>query len=169
MNNDGGCDAKREEPFIAVDVESDQLLRYPEVRGACSDTQKELEALAELCRAKGIRPAEVRCRDERTYALVKDFYEKIGARVYISDEMELLDDIEESMFDQFEELAELDDEEYSEMAEKLEMMSDRILAMGTKELEAVPKENIEMIRSLLDNGLFDPDKSEKLRKKLGEV
>lgn len=43
------------------------------------------------------RPKEIRCRDERTYALLKDFCEKTGIRIGIyKGELPALDEAEES-------------------------------------------------------------------------
>ena len=151
--------------LLVVESESYYLLPIPVVMHAEKNPQEVLQAFAESWKKQKIYPKEIRCRDERTYALLKDFCEKTNVKISIyHDELAALDDVEYHLFS---EMSDLDEEEMldnmlDEMAETVEAL----LAMSPAELKMIPDEFVEQLQMLLEAGVFPDHIAAELKKKL---
>lgn len=88
--------------LIVVESESAFMLPQPPVVGADYDPQEMLQEFANAMKTIECRPKEIRCRDERTFALIGDFCRKAGIKCSVYEgEMPALDECEDSMLDHF--------------------------------------------------------------------
>ena len=88
--------------LIVVESESGFMLPQPPVIGADYDPQVMLQEFANALKTMECRPKEIRCRDERTFALIGDFCRKAGIKCSVYEgEMAALDECEDAMLDHF--------------------------------------------------------------------
>lgn len=150
-------------PFLLLVVESKSfyMLPVPIVEHAEKNPQKVLQAYANAWKSQGCYPKEVRCRDERTYALLKDFSEKTDVKISIYKKaMPALDDAEDALLDHS--LGEDEDE----TLDMLEDAVDAILSMDKAELKMMPKQLLDELRLMISHNIFPRDIAEALEKKL---
>ena len=120
-------------------------------------------ALIDAAKGHDLFPREILCRDERTYALLRDLCKKVGTKIRIADEpLRALDktQVEFCERDQMGDQANLD---------VLLPMIDEILAMDDKDLKAIPKRLVDMLRVAALGGFLPEDVGEKLWNKLMEL
>ena len=104
---------------------------------------------------------EIRCRDERTYALLKDFCEKTDVKIRIYEhKMAALDDAEMALLDQT--LGGDEDDVVDQMTEMVEA----ILSMSKAELKTMPKQLVAELRMLIAHDVFPKDIAAELENKL---
>ena len=88
--------------LLVVESKSYYLLPIPMVMHAEKNPQDMLQSFADSWKKQNMYPKEIRCRDERTYALLKDFCEKTNVKIKIyEDEMRALDDVEYHLFSEW--------------------------------------------------------------------
>ena len=147
--------------LLVVESKSYYLLPIPMVMHAEKNPQDMLQAFADSWKNQNMYPKEIRCRDERTYAVLKDFCEKTNVKISIyEDEMPALDDVECHLFSEW---SDPDEEEIlDEMAETIEAL----LAMSPAELKMMPEPLIEQLRMPLTMGVFPDELAEELLDKL---
>ena len=147
--------------LLVVESKSYYLLPIPMVMHAEKNPQDMLQAFADSWKKQNMYPKEIRCRDERTYALLKDFCEKTNVKVRIyEDEMPALDDVEYHL------LSEMSDPDEEEMIDEMEETIEALLAMSPAELKMMPEPLIEQLRMLLSTGVFPDELAEELLDKL---
>lgn len=158
--------SKDETPYypmllLVVENKSGYMLPVPLVDHAEKRPQEVLQAYAKAWKSQGCYPKEVRCRDERTYALLKDFSEKTGVKVSIyKKEMAALDEAEYALLDHS--LGEDEDEIVDQMTEVI----DAILSMDKNELKMMPKPLLEELKMMTQHDIFPKDIAEELARKL---
>lgn len=136
--------------------------------------QAMLDSFAEAWKAQRICPREIRCRDERTYAFLKNFCEKINSKIRIYDgEMPMLDEAQEAMLEEFIDEDddfyddEYDDEEYAEIIDDYMLqMAEMILNMSKTQLKTMPKELRDNLKMLIAHEAFPAEIAKELEKKL---
>jgi hypothetical protein len=159
-------DSPEETPYfpmllILAENESSYMISVPMELSAEQNPQEMLEEVAEAWKKHDIYPEEIRCRDERTYAVLKDFSEKTDVTICIYEgEMFALDEAEESLCEYF--YGTDDDEMLYQIMETVET----ILAMSPSELYSIPKPLIEQVKLLIEYDDFPRDVAAKLRRKL---
>lgn len=110
---------------------------------------------------QGCYPKELRCRDERTYALLKDICEKTEVKVRIYEkEMPMLDEAEEALLEDT--LGDDPEEAMNQFADIIDM----ILNMSKSELKMIPKPMIEELKMMMDHDIFPNDIATELKEKL---
>ena len=147
--------------ILAAEKESGYMLPVPLVEFAEKDPKKLLDEFAKAWKLQKIRPKEVRCRDERTFAMVKDFCEKIGSKVSIyTGEMPALDEAEEALMDK------TLGQDPEEAISQLEKVIDEILGMSRSELNMIPQPMIDELKMLIEHEVFPEDIAKELKNKL---
>lgn len=120
--------------LLVVESKSFCMLPVPIVDHAEKNPQKVLQEFANAWKNQGCYPKEIRCRDERTYALLKDFCEKTDVKISIYKKpLPALDDAEDALLDHS---MGGDDEE---VVGKMEDVINAILSMSKAELKMMPR------------------------------
>lgn len=147
--------------LLIVESKSYYMLPVPLVEHADEKPQDMLQAFASAWVQQKIYPKEIRCRDERTYALLKDFCEKTGVKTSIyRREMPALNDAENKLLDH---TMGIDEEEmFEQMAEAV----DAILSLSREELKHMPKPLLEQLKMMVSHDAFPRDIAVELEKKL---
>lgn len=147
--------------LLTVERKSNYLLPMSYMARDESTPEKVVEAFADALKAHKARPKEIRCRDERTYALLEDFCEKTGIKLGIHDgEMSALDFAEDSFWEYMSGGGEEDDDDV------INDLAGPIFAMSKEELRLMPKPLVTQLRLLIAQGVFPPDIAEELKEKL---
>lgn len=147
--------------LLVVESKSFYMLPVPIVDHAEKNQQKVLQEFANAWKNQGCYPKEIRCRDERTYALLKDFCEKTDVRIRIHKKsLPALDDAEAALLNHS--LGEDEDETLG----MLEDAIDAILSMDITELKTMPKPLLDELRLMISHNIFPRDIAEALEKKL---
>ena len=147
--------------LILVESKSRFLLPIPLLGRDETDAQSMLQAFAEACKSYKVRPQEIRCRDERTYALLKDFCEKSGMKIGVhKGRMKALDDAQAELWER---MAPENEEEYEA---SIDDMVDMILSLDEDEMQMMPEPLVEQLRRLIAHDVFPKDIAAKLEKKL---
>lgn len=147
--------------LLVVENKSYYVLPIPMVMYAEKNPQEMLQAFAEGWKNQKVYPKEIRCRDERTYALLKDFCEKTNVKISVyHGEMAALDDVEYELSDQ------MTDQDEEEMLDEIAMAVDALLQMSPSELKMMPEPLIEQLKLMLAQGIFPDDIAAELKKKL---
>ena len=147
--------------LLVVESKSGYMLPVPLVDHAEKKSQEVLRAFANAWKSQGSYPKEIRCRDERTYALLKDFCEKTDVKVSIyMKAMPALDEAEEALLDRS--LGSDEDEILDQMTEVI----GAILSMSRQELKMIPKPLLKELRMMMEHDIFPKDIAAELRAKL---
>lgn len=147
--------------LLAVESQSYYMLPIPVVRDSEQNPDAMLAAFAESWKKQKVYPKEIRCRDERTYALLKDFCEKTNVKISIYEgEMDALDDVEYQLYDHM--TGQDEAEKMDEIASTIEML----LQMSPAELQMMPQPLMEELRMMLDEGVLPADLTAELKRKL---
>ena len=175
--------------LIVVESESGFMLPQPPVIGADHDPQQMLQEFANALKEMEYRPKEIRCRDERTFALLGDFCRKAGIKCGVYDgEMAALDECEDSMLEHFagfdggDSGDEFGDEFGGPFADvpgeapwdasggtgdpEVDEVLMILLNMSTEELRMLPKPLIRQVRSVIAKGLLPEEIAARLGEKL---
>ena len=146
--------------LLLVENQSYYLLPVPIEMEYEKHPENMLNELAEAWKKQGCCAKEIRCRDARTYALLKDFCEKTSCKVSIYEkEMAALDDAEYHLQRQ---MGGPDVDASDQMAEIIEM----ILSLPRSELKNMPASLLEQLRQMLVMGIFPDDLARELANKL---
>lgn len=149
--------------LLVVENKSYFVLPIPMVMYAEKNPQEMLRAFADGWKNQKVYPKEIRCRDQRTYALLKDFCEKTNVKISVyHGEMAALDDVEYELFDQ------MSDQNEEEMFDEMASAVEALLQMSPFELKMMPEPLIEQLKLMLAQGIFPDDIAEELKKKLGQ-
>ncbi len=147
--------------LLIVESKSCYMLPVPMVNHADEKPQEMLQAFANAWKMQKVYPKEIRCRDERTYALLKDLCEKTGVKIGIyKREMAALDDAENALLEQ---MVEVDEDE---LVDRMADAIDAILAMSSAELRLLPEPLVEQLKMLISHDVFPKDIAVELAKKL---
>ena len=147
--------------LLVVESKSGYVLPVPLVDHAEKRPQEVLQAFANAWKSQGCHPKEIRCRDERTYALLRDFCEKTDVKVSIYKKaMPALDEAEEALLDQS-----LDGDE-EEIVDQMTEVIDAILSMSKQELKMIPKPLLRELKMMMEHDIFPKDIAAELRAKL---
>ena len=148
--------------LLIVEKKSHFLLPMPIMKHADTNPRTMLQQFADAWKAHKSYPKEIRCRDERTYALLKDFCEKTGAKISIYEgTMPALDEVEDSLWEHF---GEENGDDYAE--DMVGTMIDSICSLSKDELRMLPKPLVEQLRYLISQNVFPDDAAAELNKKL---
>lgn len=147
--------------LLIVDSKSGYMLPVPMVKHAEESPQEVLQEFANAWKMQKAYPKEIRCRDERTYALLKDFCEKTGVKISIyKREMHALDDAEDALMEQ------LTDSDEDGLMDDMADAIDAILSMSREELQFLPKPLVEQLKMLASHDVFPKEIAVELTKKL---
>ncbi|MBR1477766.1 MAG: hypothetical protein IJ608_07380 [Lachnospiraceae bacterium] len=147
--------------LLVVESKSGYMLPVPMVSGPEIDQQELLQEYVKGWKMQGCYPKELRCRDERTYALLKDICEKTEVKVRIYEkEMPMLDEAEEALLEDT--LGDDPEEAMNQFADIIDM----ILNMSKSELKMIPKPMIEELKMMMDHDIFPNDIATELKEKL---
>lgn len=150
-------------PLVLLAVDSKSYFVIPISMGmhAEKNPQEMLNDFADGWRNQKLYPREIRCRDARTFALLKDFCEKTNVKISIyHGEMAALDDVEYNLFDQMS--GEDEGKIFDEMAQVVEVL----LQMSPSELKMMPEPLMEQLKTVLAHGILPDDIAAELKKKL---
>lgn len=157
---------------LIVDVDDAAPLPAPLSKDCGEDMEAFLNGLAQEWIDNGICPSEIFCRDDRTYAFLKDFCSKTGIRLeYTSEELPELDEAEDSFLSFMDEYDDGTDEGFSGKDEELDPLMLEIIALSVlgssdEELDQMPEEAMEGILSMSASGMFPDDMNKKIRDRL---
>ena len=122
-----------------------------------------LSGFLESAKEMKLFPKEIRCRDARTYALLHDLCEKVGAKIEVSPgPFFALSEAEKAFLND----SLPSDMEEQEMKEEMFSAIDRILSMNKRELQSMPFEMIQFLRYIALNSELPDGLGEKLWNKL---
>lgn len=142
--------------LLAAERDSFYILPITTEENADENPQAILQAFAETWTEHGSCPREVLCRDERTYAVLKDFCERTGVKISIYDgEMPALDEAESVLYEHLE-----GDEGFDEE------MLESILDMDEMDLSLMPSSLRNHLRMLIEEMEMPEDYRERLLAKL---
>ena len=145
--------------LMVVESKSHYLLPEPMMDCGDMDSQAILQAFADAWKEEKTCPKEIRCRDERTYALLKDFCEKAGVKIGVhKGELPALDDAQDALWNR------MSKENGPEIS--MEHLVDTFFSMSDEELRAFPKPLVEQIRLLIAQGIFPREIAAALQKRL---
>ena len=149
-------------PLFLLIVESRDgfMLPVPMIERADKNPQGLLTTFAEGWKKYGIGPKELRCRDERTYALLKDICEKSGVRIklYVGD-MRALDDAEDALLSR----SRVSDEEH--VMETVRSL----LEISDGELRSMPQPLVDQLWYMIENDMLPEDIAQELAEKLKRI
>ena len=146
---------------LIVNHKTEYLLPVSMVMNAETNTEEFLQEYAEAWKRQKSYPKEIRCRDERTYAMLKDISEKTGVKICIyPGEMEALDEVEDEL------MGDLLNEDDGDIAGMMSDIVDYILDMGPEEISAIPSEIMDHLKLLIDSDVLPEDITDEIRKKL---
>lgn len=149
--------------FLMAEKESHFVVPVLLDLGDEEDPQTFFQHFSDMWKAQKMYAKEIRCRNERTFAMVEDFCKKTGVKVRIwDDEMEALDEAIFSMFEG------LDDEE-AELADQMAEVVTAILEMSPAEIREIPKPMIYQLKEMLDTGIFPPEITAEMKRKLKNI
>ncbi len=130
------------------------MMHYGEI-----DFQATFQEFADAWKGEKACPKEIRCRDERTYALLKDFCEKAGVKIGVYEgELPALDDAQDALWKR------MSQENGPELA--MANLIDTIFSLSDEELQTFPKPVVEQIRHLIAEGIFSKELAAALQQKL---
>lgn len=154
-------------PFLLFIVKGEDFYALPTtvIRHGEKNPEEVLKNFANTLRKENVRPEEIRCGDERTYALLKDFCEKteIGIGIY-DGVLYALDDAEASMMELS--LGMNPDLDEDEMVDVIDRFIDLVLDSSEEEIRMMPTEILEDLRMMIDSGMLNEETEEELRRKL---
>ena len=154
-------------PFLLLIVESKSgyMLPVSISQNAERDHDTVLQSFAEVWKQLKAYPKEIRCRDERTYALLKDFCEKTDVKVSIyKKKMRALDEAEAALLDYT-----LGEDEAEELDDQMQEVIDMVLSMSVDELKMLPEPLIVTIIGAIEQGVFPKDITDELIRKLKKL
>ena len=133
------------------------MLPVPMIERADKNPQGLLTSFAEGWKKFRYGPKELRCRDERTFALLKDICEKsgIGIKLY-EGAMHALDDAENALLERTEGA---DEDQVMDMVGSLLEISD-------EELRSMPQPLVDQLWYMIENDLLPEDIAQELAEKL---
>ena len=146
-------------PLLLLVVESREgyMLPVPMIERADKNPQGLLTVFAEGWKKYGSGPKEMRCRDERTFALLKDICEKSGIRIKLYEgAMHALEDAEDALL---EKTGGMGEDEVIEMVGSLLEISD-------EELRAMPQPLVDQLWYMIENDMLPEDIAEELGERL---
>ena len=148
--------------LLMVENKTGYILPVPMVEHPLKDPQSILQSFANTCREQGLCPKEIRCKDERTYALLKDFCGKTGitAGIY-SGRMKALQEAEDSLSEHFNAGNDTSDI----LNEMVQTISD-ILNLSDEDLRRMPDPLLSEIKSLVAREVLPKDINDMLKQKL---
>ncbi len=147
--------------LMVVESRSGYVLPVPMIGRLEKNTQKMLQAFADAWRTEKTYPKEIRCRDKRTFALLKDFCEKTDVKISIYDrDMPALDEAEEAI------LNHTFGENEEEDSTQIEELADMILSLSREDLRQIPKPVLKQIQMMITDEIFPKDIAAKLMRKL---
>lgn len=152
-------------PAVLLMVEKDSQFVIPVFLdlGMEENAQTFFQEFCGTWKTQKIYAKEIRCRNERTYLLLKDFCEKTGVKIQLYDkEMEALD---EAVYNMFEGLGNEEEEIIDQMAQ----ITEAILSMTPAELREIPKPMLLQIKEMVNQGIFPPQISEEIEAKLRKL
>lgn len=141
--------------LLAAEAESRYMLPISPVIHYEEHPEELLNLLIESFLQEGLCPAGVRVRDERTYAFVEIFCDKLKIELRMEPELQVLNEVEYEFFHHFS----MSEEE--EMEEMLDALSEAIKA-GEVELEQLPEELVEQLGILVQQGALPKEIEERI-------
>ncbi|MBQ6407135.1 MAG: hypothetical protein IJJ64_03765 [Butyrivibrio sp.] len=147
--------------LLVVESESGYLLHVPAAEYAEKNPEVLLDDYAAAWVSLKAGPKEIRCRDERTFALIKDFCDKTGVKISIYDgELSALDEAEGALF------AHLSGRNEEKEFEYFMKAISQILTLNKEEFKELPGPMIDQLKMLLEEGILPEDMAKELQKKL---
>lgn len=148
--------------LLMVESKTGYILPTPMVEHPMEDPHAILQSYANTCREHGLYPKEIRCRDERTYALLKDFCDKTGVKTEVySGRMSALQEAEDSLLEHFGG----GNDEPNILDDMLQTITD-ILNLSDEELRSMPSPLLSEFKSLISMGVLPEDINHLLEEKL---
>lgn len=141
--------------FLAVENQTDFILPILPILNYQQNAQKLLDSFIEACLQHKICPAELKVRDERTYAFAEALCGKLGIKISIDENLPVLDDAEYEFMMQFG----MSEEE--EMEQMFQMLED-ILEWDEETLRSIPEEMIAQFEMLAQQGMIPAELEQKL-------
>lgn len=149
--------------LLIVEHRSYYILPVPMIMDVEHNPQELIQAYVEAWKMQGSYPKEIRCRDGRTYAMLKDFSDKTGVKIGIyHGELPALDDAEYELLNHM-----MGDED--EVADQMMEAVEAILEMSPAELRTMPPQLMEQLMFMIENEVFPEDIAKELAKKLSEL
>ena len=150
--------------LMVVDSKSGYLLPLPFFNYQQMDAKEFFQNYANAWKNLGSCPKEIRCRDERTQALLKDFCEKTKVRVSVYKKpMPMLDEAEEAFLERT--AGGKDDN----VIDNINDVVNAILSMSKEELGSLPKGLVNALKNLIADGVFPRDVAKLLTQKLKDI
>ena len=145
--------------LLVAESESGYLLHVPMIMDMEKNPQEFFNGFTEAWEMQKVYPKEFRCRDERTYAWLKDLIEKTGTKISIyRKSMPALDEAEAALASQM--------QGSDDGAEQLMDMVEMLLSLPSSELKKMPREFLDDLSIMIDQGVFPPDLAKELKRKL---
>ena len=153
--------------LMVVESKSYYILPVPLTAHVEEEPQELLLFYAQAWKELGSCPKELRCRDERTYAILKDFSEKTGVKISIyTKPMRALDAAEDKLYYHF-----TCDEggDANAVMDQMASVIGNILVMDKDALKLMPKDLLERLEVLIEQDIFPEEIAHMLRLKLKEI
>ena len=151
--------------LLVVESKSFYMLPVPLFTDIEEKPNEFFQTYASAWKSQGLYPKEIRCRDERTYALLKDFSDKTGVKIKVYDGiMEALDDAEDELL-----YYTSGEETPEDVADQMSEVVDMILDLSSAEIRQMPPVLLEQLKMMIENDIFPQEIAAELKKKLKNV
>lgn len=133
--------------LLCVDSKSGYILPVSPVTDYEEGPDKMLDVFMEGLLMQQIHPKKIGARDERTYAFLKNFCNKLGINLKIDDELEALDEAEEAFYERF------DMSEEEEM-EDLQEILNAVMKLTDEQILNLPDMIVMQLEVFMKEGIF---------------
>lgn len=133
--------------LLAAEPATDYILPMPAVENYEKNPEELLNVFMEALISQNICPAEIKVRDERTYAFLKAFCNRMKIAVSIEEDLPTLDDAEIVFMEHF-------DKSEEEQIEDMTQMLDALLSLDVIQEQELPEEMAVQLGLLAEMGIL---------------
>ena len=142
--------------LMTVEAKSGYILPPSAVENYEEHPEEALQGFLDGLIESKVCPKKIKVRDQRTFALMEDLAKKLGAKIMIQNILPALDEAQEAFLEHMD-MADID--ELANIIQMVEMMED----MPDEMLATMPKELIDSLVMLLDEGTLPDELAEQIK------
>lgn len=141
--------------LLAVESDTEYILPVPVVERYEENPEELLNAFMDALISQNVCPAEIEVRDERTYAFLEAFCQRMKIALRIEPDLPMLDEAENLLMDQF-------DKSEEEQIEDMTRMLDELLSLDVIQDQELPEEMAVQLGMLADMGILPEHLEQKI-------
>lgn len=131
--------------ILAVESATDYLLPVSPAEHYEENPEKLLNLFMEALLQENIRPIEIKAQDERTYAFVKSMCDRLKIKLSIDEDLPMLENAQSEFWLRFGE------DDVPNLEDSLDML-DSFLDMAEEQVDCLPKELLEQLSIMVEEG-----------------